>query len=191
MNVRVGGGGGGGGALLFPPPPPPPPPPLPRGRARPGQDGRCRRQARHPARGDCPRFDLDVARGTSPGAERGREEGRSASGRTSGRHHGCQADRGAHSALPLAPVVQRRPRPDGRPREATTSKPASARPLRTGVEMEALTADRGGRPLTVYDMVKAVDKAMVIGDIRLTFKQRWDDRGSYRRQITGIRTLAC
>jgi cyclic pyranopterin phosphate synthase len=39
----------------------------------------------------------------------------------------------------------------------------------TGVEMEALTAVAVAA-LTVYDMVKAVDKSMVIGDVRLTFK---------------------
>ena len=40
---------------------------------------------------------------------------------------------------------------------------------RTGVEMEALTAVSVAA-LTIYDMVKAVDKTMVIGDIRLMFK---------------------
>ena len=39
----------------------------------------------------------------------------------------------------------------------------------TGVEMEALTAVAVAA-LTMYDMVKAVDKAMVIGDVRLMFK---------------------
>ncbi len=39
----------------------------------------------------------------------------------------------------------------------------------TGVEMEALTAVSVAC-LTIYDMVKAVEKAMVIGDIHLTFK---------------------
>ena len=39
----------------------------------------------------------------------------------------------------------------------------------TGVEMEALTAVAVAA-LTIYDMVKAVDKAMVIGDIRLMTK---------------------
>jgi cyclic pyranopterin phosphate synthase len=39
----------------------------------------------------------------------------------------------------------------------------------TGVEMEALTAVSVAA-LTIYDMVKAVDKAMVIGDIRLMRK---------------------
>jgi cyclic pyranopterin phosphate synthase len=39
----------------------------------------------------------------------------------------------------------------------------------TGVEMEALTAVNVAA-LTVYDMVKAVDKTMVISDIRVTLK---------------------
>jgi cyclic pyranopterin phosphate synthase len=39
----------------------------------------------------------------------------------------------------------------------------------TGVEMEALTAV-GTAALTVYDMVKAVQKDMEIGGISLTFK---------------------
>lgn len=41
---------------------------------------------------------------------------------------------------------------------------------RTGVEMEALTAVSVAA-LTLYDMVKAVDKRMVIGDIRLVAKE--------------------
>ncbi len=41
---------------------------------------------------------------------------------------------------------------------------------RTGVEMEALTAVSGAA-LTVYDMVKAVDKAMVIEGITLLEKE--------------------
>ena len=40
----------------------------------------------------------------------------------------------------------------------------------TGVEMEALTAVSVAA-LTVYDMVKAADKAMVIGSIRLALKE--------------------
>jgi len=42
---------------------------------------------------------------------------------------------------------------------------------RTGVEMEALTAVAVAL-LTVYDMAKAVDAEMVIGDIRLVEKQK-------------------
>jgi cyclic pyranopterin phosphate synthase len=49
----------------------------------------------------------------------------------------------------------------------------------TGVEMEALTAVAVAA-LTIYDMVKAVDKAMVIGDIRLMFKSGGRS-GIYRR----------
>jgi cyclic pyranopterin monophosphate synthase len=49
----------------------------------------------------------------------------------------------------------------------------------TGVEMEALTAVAVAA-LTIYDMVKAVDKRMVIGDIRVTFK-RGGRSGTYRR----------
>jgi len=41
---------------------------------------------------------------------------------------------------------------------------------KTGVEMEALTAVSVAA-LTIYDMCKAVDKAMVIGDIRLLEKR--------------------
>jgi cyclic pyranopterin phosphate synthase len=41
---------------------------------------------------------------------------------------------------------------------------------RTGVEMEALTAVSAAA-LTVYDMVKAVDKAMRLTDIRLVRKE--------------------
>ena len=49
----------------------------------------------------------------------------------------------------------------------------------TGVEMEALTAVSGAA-LTVYDMLKAVDKAMVIDRVRLEEK-RGGRSGHYRR----------
>jgi cyclic pyranopterin phosphate synthase len=51
---------------------------------------------------------------------------------------------------------------------------------RTGVEMEALTAVAVAA-LTIYDMVKAVDKTMVIGDVRLMFKSGGRS-GTYRRK---------
>jgi cyclic pyranopterin phosphate synthase len=41
---------------------------------------------------------------------------------------------------------------------------------RTGVEMEAMTAV-GVAALTIYDMCKAVDREMVLTDIRLMSKQ--------------------
>ncbi len=49
----------------------------------------------------------------------------------------------------------------------------------TGVEMEALTAVAVAA-LTIYDMIKAVDKSMVIGDIRL-IKKTGGKSGEYRR----------
>jgi cyclic pyranopterin phosphate synthase len=48
---------------------------------------------------------------------------------------------------------------------------------KTGVEMEALTAVSVAA-LTIYDMAKAVDRAMRIGDIRLVEK-RGGQRGDY------------
>lgn len=49
----------------------------------------------------------------------------------------------------------------------------------TGVEMEALTAVAIAA-LTIYDMVKAIDKRMVIGDVRL-MKKTGGRSGTYRR----------
>jgi len=49
----------------------------------------------------------------------------------------------------------------------------------TGVEMEALTA-ASVAALTLYDMAKALDRAMVIGDIRLIEKSGGKS-GTYRR----------
>jgi len=51
---------------------------------------------------------------------------------------------------------------------------------RTGVEMEALCAASVGL-LTVYDMVKAVDRGMVIGALQLEEK-RGGKSGTYRRK---------
>ena len=50
---------------------------------------------------------------------------------------------------------------------------------RTGVEMEALTAAAVGL-LTIYDMVKAIDRGMRIGELRLEQKSGGRS-GSYRR----------
>ncbi|MEO7987649.1 MAG: cyclic pyranopterin monophosphate synthase MoaC [Gemmatimonadales bacterium] len=50
---------------------------------------------------------------------------------------------------------------------------------RTGVEMEALTAVAVAC-LTVYDMVKAVDRAMIIGEVKLLSKTG-GTRGDWRR----------
>ena len=78
--------------------------------------------------------------------------------------------------LPLSNVqVDLIPRPRGYDIEARVRTTAQ-----TGVEMEALTAVAVAA-LTVYDMVKAVDRAMVIGDIRLLFKSGGRS-GTYRRR---------
>jgi cyclic pyranopterin phosphate synthase len=50
---------------------------------------------------------------------------------------------------------------------------------RTGVEMEALAAVTGAA-LTIYDMCKAVDKNMVVGNIRL-LEKTGGRSGTYRR----------
>jgi cyclic pyranopterin phosphate synthase len=65
------------------------------------------------------------------------------------------------------------PEPDGYAIEATVRTTA-----RTGVEMEALTAVAVAA-LTVYDMVKAVDRGMEITGIRLVSKSG-GTRGDYR-----------
>jgi cyclic pyranopterin phosphate synthase len=69
-------------------------------------------------------------------------------------------------ALPLSHAdVTLRPRRDGYDIEARVRTSAQ-----TGVEMEALHAVAVAA-LTVYDMIKAVDKRMVIGEIRLVEKR--------------------
>ena len=77
--------------------------------------------------------------------------------------------------LPISSVhVELRPTRRGYDIEARVRTAAQ-----TGVEMEALTAVSVAA-LTIYDMVKAVDKAMVISDIRLEFKSGGKS-GTYRR----------
>ena len=76
--------------------------------------------------------------------------------------------------LPLSHAeVTLTPRADGYEIQARVRTTAQ-----TGVEMEALTAVSVAA-LTVYDMVKAVDKAMVIGEIRLVEK-RGGRSGDYK-----------
>jgi cyclic pyranopterin phosphate synthase len=58
----------------------------------------------------------------------------------------------------------------------------------TGVEMEALTAVTVAA-LTLYDMVKAVDKAMTITDVELVAK-RGGQSGDYRRADADGRSTA-
>jgi cyclic pyranopterin phosphate synthase len=68
--------------------------------------------------------------------------------------------------LPLSHIsVDLQPQPGGYLIEARVRTTA-----KTGVEMEALTAVAVAA-LTIYDMVKAVDREMVIGDIMLMEKK--------------------
>ena len=86
---------------------------------------------------------------------------------------GIMAAKQTSSLIPLChplPIsyadVQITPAEDGYDIEATVRTTSQ-----TGVEMEALTAVSVAA-LTVYDMVKAVDKAMVIGAVRLVSKTK-------------------
>src|SRR5262249_39652059 len=56
---------------------------------------------------------------------------------------------------------------------------------RSGVEMEAL-AGAAAAALTIYDMCKAIDRGMVIGDIRLDEK-RGGKSGTWKRALPGNR----
>ena len=57
---------------------------------------------------------------------------------------------------------------------------------RTGVEMEALTAVQVGL-LTVYDMCKAVDRGMVIAEVRL-LEKRGGKSGSWVATVASMPT---
>ena len=100
---------------------------------------------------------------------------------------GIMAAKRTHELIPLC-----HPLPIS---EATLSFTPSQRPAgvrvtarakvagRTGVEMEALTAVAVAC-LTIYDMLKAVDRAMSIGDIRLVEKTGGRS-GTYRAEPGG------
>jgi cyclic pyranopterin phosphate synthase len=62
-------------------------------------------------------------------------------------------------------------RPDSGRRVAVGIRATARITAKTGVEMEALVAVAVAA-LTIYDMCKAIDKAMVIGDIRLIKKTK-------------------
>jgi cyclic pyranopterin phosphate synthase len=78
--------------------------------------------------------------------------------------------------IPLSHVdVEIRMKPQG-----CTIRARAATMARTGVEMEALVAVLVAA-LTVYDMVKAVDRAVVIGPARL-LEKRGGRSGHYKRR---------
>ncbi len=79
-------------------------------------------------------------------------------------------------ALPLADIqVTCRPKTPDR----VTIEAVARTVARTGVEMEALTAVAVAA-LTIYDMCKAVDRAMTIGRVRLV-RKRGGRSGEFRR----------
>ena len=67
--------------------------------------------------------------------------------------------------------------------EGVAIRATAATAANTGVEMEALTA-ASVAALTVYDMCKALDKGIVIRDVRLVRKQGGNS-GDYRRPVPG------
>lgn len=100
-----------------------------------------------------------------------------------------QAAKRTAELIPLAhPIAITRVAVDFRPDAAASSITLVATVEccgRTGVEMEALTAAAVGL-LTVYDMVKAADRGMTIGDIRLEEK-RGGRSGHWRRAAASAR----
>ena len=121
---------------------------------------------------------LMSADSAAPDPPRRGRQGRPAADRAAGRHDGGQADVGADPAVPSAAALARRRRPDS-DAARLSHRGARADHAQTGVEMEALTAVAVAA-LTVYDMVKAVDKSMVITDIYLVEKTGGRS-GTYRR----------
>ena len=96
-----------------------------------------------------------------------------------GGHHGRQADGRADPAVPSARAHPRERRlTPTRRGYRIESRVRTTGP--TGVEMEALTAVSVAA-LTIYDMVKAVDKAMVIGGI-CVLEKSGGRTGHYRRK---------
>ena len=103
--------------------------------------------------------------------EGGGEEGRRACRRPARRHHGGQAHQRPDPAVPpAADLLGRRWNWRRRRTAAGIDIAATVRTTgRTGVEMEALTAVSVAA-LTIYDMCKAVDRAMRIEAVRVVQK---------------------
>ncbi len=113
-------------------------------------------------------------------------EGRAAKGDVLGvaRVAGIMAAKRTGELIPLChPLPLTRVEIDLEPNELDSCIDIEARVetiARTGVEMEALTAVAVAA-LTVYDMVKAVDRGMTISDIGLVYKAGGRS-GEWRRQ---------
>ncbi len=118
-------------------------------------------------------------------------EGRAAKGDVLGvaRVAGIMAAKKTHELIPLChPIPLTKVEVDFAPDVERSAVEIEARVEtvgRTGVEMEALTAVAVAA-LTIYDMLKAVDRGMVLGEIRLEHKSGgrsgvWE-RGSAARE---------
>jgi len=87
---------------------------------------------------------------------------------------GIMAAKRTHELIPLShqiplEVVELNFRPD-HAKSSLEIEARAATNARTGVEMEAMLA-ASIAALTIYDMAKAIDRAMVIGPIRLVSKR--------------------
>ena len=158
-------------------------------RTRPTADGRCLRQARDRPAGRRGGDGDDVGRDAEPRHRWRRAEGRRPRRGRAGRRDGRQAHERADPALP--PAAADRPPGLDHARTASTSslriRAEAATTGQTGVEMEAMTA-ASVAALTVYDMVKGVERGVTIGGVRLVAKSggksgdwvRQEPRGSER-----------
>ena len=102
------------------------------------------------------------------------------------RHHGQQTHQHADSAVPPCwrwSHVDVEFQLDAAA-SAITCQVTAETVGKTGVEMEALTAVQIGL-LTIYDMCKAVDRGMVIGEVRLLEKQGGKS-GLWRAEEPGL-----
>ena len=99
-------------------------------------------------------------------------EGRRARDGAAGGDHGRQAHGRARSLSVTRSAHARGGPPRGR-RASVEIEASAETTAQTGVEMEALVAATMAA-LTVYDMAKAVDKGMVIGDVHA----RGEDEGA-------------
>ena len=126
-------------------------------------------QARHRAHGDRRRLVRDVRRGAAA-----RCDGRARRRATRWRSRASPASMAAKRTSALIPLCHplaalgRRREPSRRTRRVSVTA-NGARRGKTGVEMEALTAVSVAA-LTIYDMVKAADRAMTIERVRLVEK---------------------
>ncbi len=144
--------------------------PHPPRRVRPRADGRCRRQAGHRTPRGGASGGAGLVRHRAQGARRRRAKGRRARGRADRRDPGGQAHRRADPAVPpAAAVVRRRGSFGGRDTGEITLTAEARTTGQTGVEMEALTA-ASVAALTVYDMVKGIERGAEITSVQLLSK---------------------